>query len=346
MGTTFIRIFLLGSLLAFSQDVAAQAPAAPTPDATPVIRVSTRLVLLDVLVQDKKTGNLIGSLGSEDFQVYEDGALQRTSYFGRDQLPLSVVFLFDLTDTVRPVLKPLAEAASEILSHLKPQDEAAIMVFSSHTEVLQDFTTDRALAAAAVEKASEMKSKEGTFIFEDMYEAVQQVRKSTIPGSRRALVWLTDGTSQNENSLTRRTIGPSAPAVLHGKEEATRELVQSGAAVSALIERSALTDLVVATGIANPLFYWTAARLGDVKHYAALTGGPVVHTSKKEAADRLALLIDQLRNRYTLGYYPANAGPEGTFCKLQVKLRPGFYKSHPELKGADIVLRAARGYYR
>jgi uncharacterized membrane protein len=73
----------------------------------------------------------------------------RASYFSRDQLPLSVVFLLDLTETVQPILKPLAEGAVEILGHLKPQDQVAVMVFSSHTELLQDFTTDRQLAPEA-----------------------------------------------------------------------------------------------------------------------------------------------------------------------------------------------------
>jgi len=86
---------------------------------------------------------------------------------GHDQLPLSVVFLFDLAETVRPTLKPLAQGAYEMLGHLKPQDEVSIMVFSSHTELLQGFTTDRALASAAIARASEMKSTEGTFIHED-----------------------------------------------------------------------------------------------------------------------------------------------------------------------------------
>ena len=72
---------------------------------------------------------------------------QNISYFAHDRLPLSVVFLFDLTETVQPILKPLAEGARNILSHLRPQDEVSVMVFSSHTELLKDFTTDRTLAA-------------------------------------------------------------------------------------------------------------------------------------------------------------------------------------------------------
>jgi hypothetical protein len=54
-------------------------------------------------------------LEAKDFQVAEDGNPQRISCFSHDQLPLSVVFLFDLTDTVRPTLKPLTHGAYEML---------------------------------------------------------------------------------------------------------------------------------------------------------------------------------------------------------------------------------------
>ena len=40
-----------------------------------------------------------------------------------------------------------------------------------------------------------MRTTEGTFIHEDMYEAIGQANQSTLPESRRVLVWLTDGTS-------------------------------------------------------------------------------------------------------------------------------------------------------
>ena len=346
LGRLSFRLLVCLCLLISSSQALAQSSRPTTPQAAPVIRVSTQLVILDAFVQNKKTGELIGTLGAEDLEVYEDDVLQPISYFSRDQLPLSVVLLFDLTDTVRPVLKVLADAAQEILGHLKPQDEVAILVFSSHTEVLQDFTTDRSLAAAAIEKASEMKSGEGTFIHEDMYEAVQQAVHSTIPGSRRALVWLTDGTSNLENSFTQKTIGKSAPVQLHTKAQATESLLRAGVAVSALIERSAMTDALITTGNLSPLFFLLGARLGDVKKYAEITGGPVLNTSKKEAAARLALLIDELRSRYAIGYYPVNARPEGFFCTLKVKLRPEFFKQHPGLRDADIIVHSKRGYYR
>lgn len=324
----------------------AQAPAQPGQAAVPVIRVSSELVVQDVLVENKKTGAPIGNLEATDFEVTEDGEPQQITYFSRDQLPLSVVFLFDLTETVQPILKPLAEGAFEILGHLKPQDRVAIMVFSSHTQLLQDFTTERQLAAAAVSKASEMSSGEGTFIHEDMYEAVEQALKSTPPQTRRVLVWLTDGTANLENSFTQKTIGKEAPARLHTKEESTITLMQSGVVVAALIDRSAATDTFIAAADVSPLAFVIGARTGDINRYADMTGGPVLKSSKKEVAARLAELIDELRARYTLGYVPVGSRAPGTFCKLRVTLTADVYRRRSELRKSEVTVRSRSGYYR
>jgi VWFA-related protein len=324
----------------------AQSTAPSVQGGTPVIRVSSELVLLDVLVENKKTGAPIGKLEDKDFVVTEDGQPQRITYFSRDQLPLSVVFMFDLTETVQPILKPLAEGALEILGHLKPGDQVAIMVFSSHTELLQDFTTDRQLAAAAVSKASDMSSGEGTFIHEDIYEAVEQALKSTPPETRRVLVWLTDGTANLENSFTQKTIGKEAPARLHTKEESTTKLMQSGVVVAALIDRSAATDAFIAAADVTPLVFFMGGRTGDINRYADMTGGPVLRTSKQEVAARLAELIDELRARYTLGYVPVGSKAPGTFCKLRVTLAKDAYRRYPELRKAEVMVRSRSGYYR
>jgi VWFA-related protein len=322
-----------------------QGPPPSTDNAMPLMRVSSQLVLIDALVENEKTGDPLGTLEMNDFQILEDGKPQNISYFSHDQLPLSVVFLFDLTETVQPTLKPLAEGADQILKHLKPQDEVSVMVFSSHTESLQGFTTDRSLASAAIERASEMKSTEGTFIHEDMYEAIDQATKSTVPESRRVMVWLTDGTANFENSLTQKAIGQQAPARLHTKEEATDKLLHSGVVVAALIDRSAKTDAFMAVTDISPLSFIAGGRLGDINKYADATGGPVLKTNKKEITARLSELLDQLRERYTLGYKPSTSRAPGSFCKLEVSLTPVAYQ-HGNSRKRDVLVRSRHGYYR
>src|SRR5258707_5493948 len=149
-----LRLNLLISIACLLSYAANAQDAAATSEAPQVLRVNVRLVMVDAQVLTRKTGRAISSLHAEDFQVYEDGVQQPITSFSQDELPLSVGFLFDLTDSVRPVLKSLAGGALQALKRLKPEDEVAVMVYAASTQLLQDFTTDRELAAKAIEKAS------------------------------------------------------------------------------------------------------------------------------------------------------------------------------------------------
>ena len=330
----------LVAVLLLAQMGWAQSPESATASGAATIHVDAQLVLLDAVVENKKSGQAVETLSAKDFQIAEDGVPQTITYCSRDQLPLSVVLLFDMTETVHAALEPLARAAMETLGHLKPEDEVAVMIFSSRTELLQDFTKNRALAANAIKTASWMADVEGTFLDEDMFEAVEQAMKARTPGNRRVLVWLTDGTANEQNSMTRATIGQHSPAHLHSQQEAMTRLLQSGAVVSALIDRTAETNRAIMESAMG------GTRLGDIDQYAKATGGLVMSTSTREAADRLALLIDRMRARYTLGFKPTRVEPQGKFCKLSLQLNPEFLRDHHELRKSDFVVLTKSGYYR
>ena len=255
-----------------------------------------------------------------------------------------MVLLFDLTDTVQPILKPLALAAHGVLDHLKANDEVSVMVFSSHTTLLQDFTTDRGLASAAVERASAMKSAQGTFIHEDMYEAIDQALTSKEPESRRVMVWLTDGTANFENSARKSYWQRSAGAPAH-QTGGNREADAIGRGRGCAIDRSAATDAFIAVADVTPMSFFAGGRMGDINKYADMTGGPVLKSSKKEVAARLAELIDQLRARDTLGYKPASGKPPGSFCKLQVRLSDTYLR-RTHMQRQDFLVRSREGYLR
>jgi hypothetical protein len=184
-----------------------------------------------------------------------------------------------------------------------------------------------------------MADVEGTFLDEDMFEAVEQVMKAKA-GNRRILVWLTDGTANEENSFTRATIGQHAPAHLHSQRKAMTRLLQSGAVVSVLIERTAETYRAITASGAG------GTRVGDIDEYARSTGGPVLSTGTKEVPENLALLIDRVRARYTLGYKPAAAETQGKFCKLSLRMSPEFLSEHPEVRKQGLVVMTRSGYYR
>jgi len=109
----------------------------PKDEKAATFRLDVRVVQVDAQVVDKKTRHAATSLKQDDFQVLEDNVPQKISLFSQDTMPLSVVLLFDLTDSVRPVLRSLGEGALEALQHLKPEDEVTVMVYAASAQVLQ-----------------------------------------------------------------------------------------------------------------------------------------------------------------------------------------------------------------
>lgn len=310
-----------------------------------VYRVNVRLVTVDTQVLEKKTGHAVPGLTARDFQIYEDNVPQQINSFSQDELPLSVVLLFDLTDSVRPVLKPLAEGALDALQHLKPQDEVAVMTYSATAQLLQDFTTDRALAVKAIRKASRMESGEAAFFNEGIYQATARLEKSGNRLNRRVIIWFTDDIPNFPSDEVKAHYGRSLGGKkLHTEKEAMQELLRTGTAVFTLLETSQISDDEFSLRLSkagetmlNNMLYPP----GEVHKYARATGGQVVETSRKRIDQRLASLIDDIRKLYTLGYHPAGHQPKGTFCKIEVKLAPEAKRAHE-----NAVVEAREGYYR
>lgn len=330
-------------LLLLSSGSSAQAQNQPVDSG--VYRVNVRLVTVDTQVLEKKTGHAVSGLTAQDFQIYEDNVPQEINSFSQDELPLSVVLLFDLTDSVRPVLKPLAKGALDALQHLKPQDEVAVMTYSASTQLLQDFTTDRALAVKAIRKASRMESGEAAFFNEGIYQAAAHLRKSGNRSNRRVIIWLTDDIPNFPSDEVKARYGRSlGKKKLHTEKEAVEVLLRTGTVVCTLLETSQLSDDEFSLRLSkagetmlNNMLYPP----GEVHKYARVTGGQVVETRRKRVDERLALLIDDIRKLYTLGYHPAERQPKDKFCKIEVKLSPEAKQAHEHA-----IVEARQGYYR
>ncbi|HEY7406123.1 MAG TPA: VWA domain-containing protein [Candidatus Angelobacter sp.] len=308
----------------------------------PAFRLDVRVVQVDAQVLNKKTRHATSSLTQDDFQIFEDDVPQKISSFSQDKLPLSVVILFDLTDSVRPVLKSLAEGALESLQHLKPEDEVTVMVYAAATEVLQPATTDRALAAAAIEKASRMESDEAAFFNEGIYQATQELMKGGNASSRRVIIWLTDDVPNvpSETAIPPRYRRSLKGVMPHSQKEAMLELLRTSTVVCSLVKQSDESIEGEQRLMAHPIDRMMHPP-GENYKYAAATGGQVIEYKKKELKDKLAALIDDLRMRYSLGYHPSGQKPKGKYCAIKVKLSPETKKQL-----GDVVVEARQGYYR
>jgi VWFA-related protein len=286
------------------------------------------MVLADVQVINAKTGVPAQKLASEDFRIFEDGVEQNIAQVWRDELPLSAVLLFDLTASVRGVLNHLAEGATAALAHFKPGDEVAVMAYGQTARLVDGFSTDRGATVRAIRATAAMRTNEFAYFNEAVYQADQQL-KATAPSHRRVIIWLTDNY-------------PNVPFrhPVHTEAEAIHALNNDGVAVAPILMKDILA-LPMALGASMTEKHWVKDYPpGDANKYAELTGGRSMGLRGKNADERLAELIDQLRSRYTVGYRPAQAKPSGTFCKLRVELSP-----ESGLRPKEWVVLARAGYY-
>ena len=143
----------------------------PQDPAGEVVRVSTRVVFIDTLVWDKKTGTPVRDLTSENFEVLDDGKSRRISYFSREGLsrrPLALVLSLDLhTSGILYLEKPeVMEHIISALAKLQPEDEVAVvqtwfepeatpLSFQLRSKMVEGLTRDRAKTFAALRSVQE-----------------------------------------------------------------------------------------------------------------------------------------------------------------------------------------------
>jgi len=300
---------------------------------TPLFRTTSELVLVDVQVLRVKTGEPAGALKAKDLRVFEDGVLQEISQFSRDEYPLSVVMLFDLTESVRGVLKHLADGANSAIARFKPEDEVAVMVYSGGATLVADFTRDRNRSLEGIGKAAGMRSDQPAHFNEGVYQAAMQLRRAGSVSNRRVIIWLTD----NYPNVPFRQM----PFPLHTEIEALRALHEDGVVVAPILMKSAMWAVIAPFAGAAEASKRKDFPPGDAKKYAELTGGQAVGLRGKQPEERLAQLIDQLRARYAIGYRPPESQAPGTFRRIRVELAPD-----GALRSKEWKVLAREGYYR
>jgi hypothetical protein len=107
-------------------------PVAQAQEVADTIRVRTRVVFMDALVKEKKTGIPISDLKPENFELFDDGKPRTISYFTREgqaRKPLALVIILDCRDdgAGRFLKRPeVLKAMADELAKLPPEDEVAV----------------------------------------------------------------------------------------------------------------------------------------------------------------------------------------------------------------------------
>ncbi len=133
---TSSRIRYILCLAIFALAIAIGPPILRAQDVADTIKIRTRVVFLDALVKDKKTGLPISDLKPENFELFDDGKPRAISYFSREgqaRKPLALILIFDCRGDGAGRYLKRPEVIKEItdqLAKLPQGDEVGIMAMN------------------------------------------------------------------------------------------------------------------------------------------------------------------------------------------------------------------------
>lgn len=160
------------------------------------VKVETNLVTLPVIVSDRG-GRYVPDLKAEEFNVSEDGAAQKVSFFATVSEPFHVVLLIDTSaSTTAEKMRQVQEAAVTFINNLQQDDRVKVVSFDDTVRVLCDFTGDRAALASAIRATRPGKGTRLYDAFDLAYRSLRRVK------GRKAVVMLTDGVDWHSDSHT------------------------------------------------------------------------------------------------------------------------------------------------
>jgi VWFA-related protein len=293
-----------------------------------VVKVDVDLVTIDALVMQKKTARIVGQLKETDFVILEDGTKQQVTHFSQDSLPLSVLLLIDRGGCIDPFGTEVHRAATEAMARLKETDEVAVMTYQDNVELLQEFTRDRSVIEAALNRVPEKDEWADHCLNKAFAKAADYMVTSSNPVGRRVIIVIT-GITRNFDCGH----GPSGKA-------AKQALFESGSVVCGLVPKTP------GQRMENGLMVWGTRMVGafgartlDIKQLANETGGEVVEAKPEQLDTGFVTLIEHLRTRYNLAFVSSNRNRDGTLRKLKIDVTPDVQKSQGKL-----VVKARRSY--
>jgi len=299
------RFAALATALVLSLQVSSRAQSQ-----APSFRSTVDLVSLNVTVGDT-ANHYVTDLNSEDFSVYEDGVKQDLTLFNKTRLPIALAVLIDTSSSMEEKLTVAQEAAVGFVAQLRPQDTAEIVDFDSRVEVLQSFTSDRALLERAVRQTAAGGS---TSLYNAVYivlKSFQKIRATQAEEIRRqAIVLLSDG--EDTSSL-----------VTFDELEELAKRSETAIFCVGLQGREATAS----RGFREANF--------ALRQLASDTGGRAFFISDiKDLAGVYAQISDELSSQYTLGYSSKNNRRDGNWRRIVVRVtRP------------SVTVRTKQGYY-
>ena len=331
-----IAAILLGAALAAAPPSAAQSSRAQQPPQTPpprtparqpqevgegeVVRVDTEIVTLTATVTDAR-GRYVANLKQTDFAVYEDGVKQELAYFNTgDRVSVSLGIIFDTSGSMVDKIDGVKDAVEHFVKSVAPGDEIFLVQFADGADLVQDFTDDRRRILRAVER---LEPQGSTALYDAVLLGLQRVAEGK--HRKRALLLVTDGNDTSSG------VGLDGVLASARKAEVTVYALGIGHGARGSFGHG---------GHGGGLGVKDTVDMRVLRAFADATGGNAyflenAHEAGRDRVDEAAAEVAaELKQQYTLGYYPANKRKDGAFRQIKV-----------ELADKQLRVRTKRGYY-
>jgi VWFA-related protein len=313
-----------------------------------VFHSDVSLVRVDAQVVDSSNRPII-HLHAGDFVLHEDGKVVPIRNFASDNMPIDVLFLLDVSGSMRPHVQRIADASAQALSELGKDDRMGIMVFDRYTRVRLPLNNSKQEVQRAFDRLlREERFNGGTDITRAMLDAADYIRQQGRRDARRAIVILTDDSTE----FDRDDIGVG------------RALANANAVMCALIAPDATPQygrrggqqpggLGGGPGLGGPLGGIIFGR-GGGNRYPGGGGGGQQHQSagtaeiaRDSGGDSLSVndasalddTLTRLRQRYTLYFSLPEGVQPGQERNIQVDLAP---EARRRFSDAEVRYRRTR----
>ena len=272
-----------------AQSAKPDVPGVLAQGATAIIRKSVELVLVPVTVMDE-SNRIITGLEQGNFQLYENKQAQPIKHFWKEDAPVSVGIVLDVSGSMDTKIERARDAVVAMLTASNPQDEFFLMTFANRPTLVQDFTPNVDDIRGHLLFT---KPKGSTSLIDAIVTAISHMRSARY--QRKALVIISDG-GDNRSRYTEKE-------------------------VKSLIKEADV--LVYSIGVFDTEFRTKEERLGPelLATISGLTGASAYTLDNPKHLPVVAEHIaNELRNQYMLGYSPEESRRDGKWRKINVKL--------------------------
>jgi Ca-activated chloride channel homolog len=314
-----LRLFLF--LLILVPAVYAQVSLPPPPPIPPppgstdqghIIKQSVDLVVLHVTVTNTR-GEFVPGLAQSSFRVFEDKIEQKISVFSRDDIPVTMGLVVDNSGSMREKRAQVNAAALAFVNSSNPQDEAFVVNFNDeyYLDTEGDFTSS---TKELNEALSRIDSRGSTALYDAVIGSLTHIKKGH--KDKRVLLVITDGDDDASTKSLAETM------------KAAQESNATIYAIGVFSDDDRVHQKAMVRRSKKEL-----AELSDV------TGGVAYFP---ETLDEVGPVCEQvardIRNQYSVGYYPSNTALDGSFRTIRVDVAPPKGES-------KLTIRTRTGYY-